>query len=128
MDISDEAVDAVTTALTSRTSDRSARDKYTRCPVSDLDLSACERCTPSYVRLPADYPAYTFTARCAALLLLVWGVESNSGRFSTLVEQEPDTPHLAMPRAAHDAFRTAKNGNTQQQTRPAHLVWPLVWY
>ena len=68
LDITEEAIDGITTALTNRTSGRQQRDKYTRCPVSDLDLSGCERCTTSYVRLPADYPALTFTARCAYLL------------------------------------------------------------
>lgn len=77
LELSDEAVDAFTQALTQRTSRRSERDKYARCPVSDLDLSNCERCSPSYVRLPADYPKLTFTARCAPpppllLLPLFW--------------------------------------------------------
>ena len=62
--ITDDDIDGVTQQLTHKAVTRPARDKYTRCPVSDLDLSNCERCTPSYVRLPADYPTLTFTARC----------------------------------------------------------------
>lgn len=58
-------MDSVTQTLTNRTSRHNERDKYLRCPISDLDLTNCERCSPSYVRLPADYPKLTFTARYA---------------------------------------------------------------
>ncbi|KAF5185154.1 Paired amphipathic helix protein sin3-like [Thalictrum thalictroides] len=33
-----------------------SRDKYIPKPISELDLSNCERCTPSYRLLPEDYP------------------------------------------------------------------------
>ncbi|CAM8916122.1 unnamed protein product [Rhodiola kirilowii] len=33
-----------------------SKDKYIAKPVSELDLSNCERCTPSYRLLPADFP------------------------------------------------------------------------
>ena len=57
-------MDVVTTALAGRPAGRGgARGKYAACPINELDLSSCERCTASYVRLPADYPKYTFTAR-----------------------------------------------------------------
>ena len=41
----------------------SLREKYNTRPISDLDLTACEQCTPSYRRLPHDYPKMTFTGR-----------------------------------------------------------------
>lgn len=34
----------------------SSKDKYINKPVSELDLSSCERCTPSYRLLPKNYP------------------------------------------------------------------------
>ncbi|XP_068642200.1 paired amphipathic helix protein Sin3-like 4 isoform X1 [Aristolochia californica] len=34
----------------------SSKEKYMNKPISELDLSACERCTPSYRRLPKNYP------------------------------------------------------------------------
>ncbi|KAK7362067.1 hypothetical protein VNO77_04167 [Canavalia gladiata] len=33
-----------------------SKDKYAAKPISELDLSNCERCTPSYRLLPKDYP------------------------------------------------------------------------
>ena len=32
-------------------------------PISELDLTGCEACTPSYRKLPADYPEATCTGR-----------------------------------------------------------------
>ena len=32
-------------------------------PINELDLSACDRCTPSYRKLPSDYPKYECTGR-----------------------------------------------------------------
>ncbi|XP_047318696.1 paired amphipathic helix protein Sin3-like 4 [Impatiens glandulifera] len=34
----------------------SSKDKYIGKPIQELDLSNCERCTPSYRLLPKDYP------------------------------------------------------------------------
>ncbi|XP_044489130.1 paired amphipathic helix protein Sin3-like 4 isoform X2 [Mangifera indica] len=34
----------------------SSKDKYMAKPIQELDLSNCERCTPSYRLLPKDYP------------------------------------------------------------------------
>uniref|UniRef100_A0A7N1A344 Histone deacetylase interacting domain-containing protein n=1 Tax=Kalanchoe fedtschenkoi TaxID=63787 RepID=A0A7N1A344_KALFE len=40
-----------------------SKDKYMAKPISELDLSNCERCTPSYRLLPADYPIPTASQR-----------------------------------------------------------------
>lgn len=43
--------------------ERENRLKYLNKPISELDLSACERCTPSYRRLPKNvHFFYYFTA------------------------------------------------------------------
>ncbi|XP_077237908.1 paired amphipathic helix protein Sin3-like 3 [Tasmannia lanceolata] len=34
----------------------SNKEKYINKPISELDLSTCEQCTPSYRRLPKNYP------------------------------------------------------------------------
>jgi hypothetical protein len=31
-------------------------EKYIRMSISELDVSTWERCTPSYVQLPGNYP------------------------------------------------------------------------
>ena len=41
----------------------SAREKFLSRPISELDLSACERCGPSYRLLPKDYPKAPASAR-----------------------------------------------------------------
>ena len=41
----------------------SAREKFLMRPISELDLSACERCGPSYRLLPNDYPKAPASAR-----------------------------------------------------------------
>jgi paired amphipathic helix protein Sin3a len=41
----------------------SMREKYNTRPISDLDFTACEQCTPSYRKLPDDYPKMSFTGR-----------------------------------------------------------------
>ncbi|XP_077222252.1 paired amphipathic helix protein Sin3-like 4 [Tasmannia lanceolata] len=35
----------------------SNKEKYMNKPISELDLSTCERCSPSYRRLPKSYPS-----------------------------------------------------------------------
>ncbi|CAG9466619.1 unnamed protein product [Pedinophyceae sp. YPF-701] len=39
------------------------REKYLTLPISELDLSHCERCTPSYRMLPDDYPRMVCSGR-----------------------------------------------------------------
>ncbi|XP_074295941.1 paired amphipathic helix protein Sin3-like 4 isoform X3 [Silene latifolia] len=39
-----------------RISSNSSKDKYIGKPIQELDLSDCERCTPSYRLLPTNYP------------------------------------------------------------------------
>ncbi|MCO5587814.1 hypothetical protein L7F22_041766 [Adiantum nelumboides] len=59
--------------------------KYLSKPISDLDLSKCEQCTPSYRRLPNDYPLPTAGSRSAigrAVLNDTW-VSARSGRESS---------------------------------------------
>ena len=41
----------------------SAREKFLSKPISELDLSACERCGPSYRLLPKNFPKATASAR-----------------------------------------------------------------
>ncbi|KAL9664924.1 hypothetical protein QQ045_020333 [Rhodiola kirilowii] len=41
----------------------SSKDKYMAKPISELDLSNCERCTPSYRLLPVDYPILAASQR-----------------------------------------------------------------
>ena len=38
-------------------------EKYIRMSISELDVSAWERCTPSYVLLPSDYPRLKASGR-----------------------------------------------------------------
>ncbi|KAL5725314.1 hypothetical protein ACHQM5_008470 [Ranunculus cassubicifolius] len=40
-----------------------SRDKYIPKPISELDLSNCERCTPSYRLLPENYPIASASQR-----------------------------------------------------------------
>ena len=41
----------------------SAREKFLSRPISELDLSACERCGPSYRLLPKNFPKAPASAR-----------------------------------------------------------------
>ena len=41
----------------------SMRERYNTRPISDLDLTMCELCTPSYRKLPKDYPKMSFSGR-----------------------------------------------------------------
>ncbi|KAA8533070.1 hypothetical protein F0562_033397 [Nyssa sinensis] len=41
----------------------SSKDKYLAKPIQELDLSNCERCTPSYRLLPKDYPIPSVSQR-----------------------------------------------------------------
>eukprot|EP00236_Picocystis_salinarum_P001248 CAMPEP_0183833256 /NCGR_PEP_ID=MMETSP0807_2-20130328/5948_1 /TAXON_ID=88271 /ORGANISM="Picocystis salinarum, Strain CCMP1897" /LENGTH=1064 /DNA_ID=CAMNT_0026079157 /DNA_START=49 /DNA_END=3243 /DNA_ORIENTATION=+ len=43
----------------------SVREKYLSRPIGELDLSQCERCTPSYRLLPRDYPRLLCSGRTA---------------------------------------------------------------
>jgi len=43
----------------------SVREKYLSRPIGELDLSQCERCTPSYRLLPKDYPRLLCSGRTA---------------------------------------------------------------
>ena len=40
-----------------------AREKFLSRPISELDLSACERCGPSYRLLPKNFPKAAASAR-----------------------------------------------------------------
>ncbi|KAK7317569.1 hypothetical protein RJT34_01918 [Clitoria ternatea] len=40
-----------------------SKDKYASKPISELDLSNCEQCTPSYRLLPKNYPIPTVSQR-----------------------------------------------------------------
>ncbi|KAH1239232.1 Paired amphipathic helix protein Sin3-like 3 [Glycine max] len=42
--------------LVPKTSLYAGKDKYAAKPISELDLSNCEQCTPSYCLLPKNYP------------------------------------------------------------------------
>ncbi|ERN01712.1 hypothetical protein AMTRI_Chr10g229680 [Amborella trichopoda] len=63
-----------------------SKDKYMNKPISELDLSNCDRCTPSYRLLPKNYPtppASQRTELAAAVLNDVWvSVTSGSEDYS----------------------------------------------
>ncbi|XP_077217558.1 paired amphipathic helix protein Sin3-like 4 [Tasmannia lanceolata] len=64
----------------------SNKEKYMNKPISELDLSNCERCTPSYRRLPKNYPTPPVSHRtelAAAVLNDHWvSVTSGSEDYS----------------------------------------------
>ena len=64
----------------------SVQDTWYTMPVSEIDFSKCEQCTPSYRALPAGYPVAACTARPAnenAVLNDVWvSVPTGSEDFS----------------------------------------------
>lgn len=41
----------------------SSKDQYATRPISELDLTGCERATQSVVRLPANYPKLACSGR-----------------------------------------------------------------
>lgn len=61
----EEAIDAITKAVTNKTSSHyAAKDKYLRLPISEvIDAARCEKLSVSYVQVPEDYPKLTFSAR-----------------------------------------------------------------
>jgi paired amphipathic helix protein Sin3a len=65
----------------------SSKDKYNLCkPISELDLSNCQRCTPSYRLLPKNYPMPPASCRTdlgASVLNDLWvSVTSGSEDYS----------------------------------------------
>lgn len=65
----EDAIDAITKAVTNKTSSHyAAKDKYLRLPISEvIDAARCEKLSVSYVQVPEDYPKLTFSARYAFL-------------------------------------------------------------
>lgn len=64
----------------------SAREKFNSRPISELDLSMCERCGPSYRLLPKNYPKVICSDRtplCHDVLNDTWvNVTSGSEDYS----------------------------------------------
>ena len=63
-----KALEAARTSVSSKEMQQklkaiSMREKYNTRPISDLDLTMCEQCTPSYRKLPTDYPKMSFKGR-----------------------------------------------------------------
>ena len=74
-----------------------AREKFLSKPISELDLSACERCGPSYRLLPNNFPKAGAGARtelCLSVLNDNWvSVTSGSEDFRREREHDHRTYH-----------------------------------
>lgn len=49
--------------LTSQTTAQFTNQTWAQLPITEIDLSQCRRCSPSYRALPASYPTLSCTAR-----------------------------------------------------------------
>lgn len=96
------------------------QDKYATKPISELDVSTWQRCTPSYVMLPKGYPRFTCGGRrklgeaIAPLLNDTWvSVTSGSEDYSFKVRRDAGMRDAARndvrpaKTIAHDALRNA---------------------
>ena len=94
-----KALEAARTSVSSKEMQQklkaiSMREKYNTRPISDLDFTGCEQCTPSYRKLPADYPKMSFKGRD----------KHKSPQLKTMFAGMLNDQWVSLPTGSEDAF------------------------